>query len=101
MILTSTFCFVLDLTYQGITQFFISVFCCFLEITINLSVLETQKEGDIEFWMLVCHGFFGIGGLCGPFFVYLFEINSYAVMGVIALIVAPWYYFLKTPEKHE
>lgn len=82
-------------------MFFISVFCCFLEININLSVLETQKDGDVEFWVLVCHGFFGIGGLCGPLLVYFFETYSYVVMGTIATISIPFYCFLESPEKHE
>lgn len=92
-----TFCYVLDLTNQGIIMFFISAFCCFLEIAVNICVLETQKHGDLEFWMLVCHGVFGVGGLIGPILVYIFEIHSFAVMGLLIALVSPFYWILKTP----
>lgn len=71
-----------------------------IEITVNLCVLETQRNENIDFWMLICHGQFSIGGLIGPILVYFFEIYSFAVMGLMILIVAPAYYFLKTPENH-
>jgi hypothetical protein len=51
--------------------------------------------------MLVCHGVFGIGGLIGPILVYIFEIHSFAVMGVMIVLIAPFYWILKTPEDHK
>lgn len=85
---------------QGILIFLISAFSCYFEVVINISVLETQKGSDVEFWMLICHGMFGVGGLIGPILVYFFEVYSFAVMGVLIIAIAPAYYFLKTPEDH-
>ncbi len=50
--------------------------------------------------MLICHGMFGIGGFIGPVIVYVFEENSYIIMGIFVFCIAPCYYFLKTPENH-
>ncbi len=50
--------------------------------------------------MLICHGVFGIGGLIGPIFVYIFEIYSFLVMGFLIVAVTPLYIKLKTPEDH-
>lgn len=97
LFLLGSFTIILDMTYQAVIMFFISAFCCFLEVTVNVCVLETQKDGDLEFWMLVCHGVFGIGGLIGPILVYIFEIHSFAVMGVMIVLIAPFYWILKTP----
>ena len=27
---------------------------------------------ELEFWMLLAHGMFGIGGLLGPYLIYIF-----------------------------
>lgn len=51
--------------------------------------------------MLLCHGQFSIGELIGPILVYIFELYSFAIMGLMFLIVAPAYYYLKTPEINE
>lgn len=48
--------------------------------------------------MLICHGMFGIGGLLGPIFVYIFEIYSFLFMGVIIALITPFYIKLNTPE---
>jgi fucose permease len=82
-------------------MFFISAFCCCLEVTINVSTLEIQKNSELEFWMLVLHGLFGIGGLVGPIIVYFFELRSFMVMGVLIVIIAPFYCILQTPEDHK
>jgi hypothetical protein len=70
--LLGIFSFVENMSFQGGILFFISLFCCLLEVMVNVCVLETQKNGNIEFWMLICHGVFGIGGLIGPILVYVF-----------------------------
>jgi hypothetical protein len=48
--------------------------------------------------MLLVHGVFGIGGLIGPVIVYIFEDRSFIVIGVLVLLMAPFYYFLPSPE---
>jgi hypothetical protein len=41
---------------------------------------------------------FGVGGLIGPFIVYLFEINSFAIIGVFFALTIPIYYILPPPS---
>jgi hypothetical protein len=43
------------------------------------------------------HGFFGIGGLVGPFIVYVFETNAFAVIGLLFAIMIPAYMKLPNP----
>lgn len=42
-----TFSFVINMNIQGTVLFFISMCCCFLEVMVNVCVLETQKNGNI------------------------------------------------------
>ena len=53
---------------------------------------------EVEFWMLVTHGVFGLGALCGPVIVYLFSDYSYLCFGLLVALVIPFYLKIKTPE---
>ena len=46
---------------------------------------------------MITHGMFGLGGLVGPIIVYLFEDNAFAVMGIVFLVLLPFFFFLKEP----
>jgi hypothetical protein len=48
--------------------------------------------------MQLNHGMFGIGGLLGPFFVYLFETRMYIIMAIIIIPLGSMLYFLKSPD---
>lgn len=50
-------------------------------------------------WLQSLHGWFGIGGLIGPFVVYIFELNALLVLGIITTISTIFYFILETPEK--
>jgi hypothetical protein len=47
--------------------------------------------------MLLTHGVFGIGGLVGPVLVYIFELKSFLIMGIVVAIVTPSYFYLPSP----
>lgn len=51
---------------------FIATFISMINILVNVCVVETQKNGDVHFWMLILHGTYGIGGLLGPMIIYAF-----------------------------
>ena len=56
---------------------------------------------EVEFWMLVTHGVFGLGALCGPVIVYLFSDYSYLCFGLLVALVAtviPFIVKIKSPE---
>lgn len=44
----------------------------FIDTATNLSALACFKGDNMSKWVQVIYGFFGIGGLLGPFVVYLF-----------------------------
>ena len=44
-----------------------------LEIFINMAIIEAKKNEDLEKWLQINHGAFGVGGLLGPLLVYWFE----------------------------
>lgn len=46
---------------------------------------------------MITHGMFGLGGLVGPIIVYLFEDNAFAVMGIVFLVLLPFFFMLKEP----
>jgi fucose permease len=48
--------------------------------------------------MLLANGLFGVGGLIGPLIVYVFETNSFTIIGFIFLSLIPAYYLLPSPE---
>jgi hypothetical protein len=66
------FSLVEDFTIQGIIMVFIATFISMINILVNVCVVETQKNGDVHFWMLILHGTYGIGGLLGPMIIYVF-----------------------------
>ena len=48
--------------------------------------------------MLLTHGIFGVGGLLGPIMVYIFEVQAFAVVGLLILFTLPAYLLLPPPE---
>lgn len=66
------FSLVEDFTIEGIIMVFIATFISMINILVNVCVVETQKNGDVHFWMLILHGTYGIGGLLGPMIIYVF-----------------------------
>ena len=47
--------------------------------------------------MLIGHGVFGVGGLIGPYLIYIFENSSFAVFGMAMIITVPFYLKMKLP----
>lgn len=76
---------------------FIATFISMINILVNVCVVETQKNGDVHFWMLILHGTYGIGGLLGPMLIYTFELKSFLILGGLLGILAPFYHKLQSP----
>ena len=57
---------------KGFFIFIASIGSSFQDVTINLAALECFKGENLSSWLQTIHGAFGIGGLLGPFIVYLF-----------------------------
>jgi hypothetical protein len=69
-----------------------------LDIFINVSIIEREKDNDLDFWLQFSHGVFGVGGLIGPLLVFLFGFSSFASMAVIFLPSTPAYLCMESPE---
>ena len=50
--------------------FFSTLFFASAQILINVAMIITHKHNDLEFWLQLNHGSFGIGGLLGPILVF-------------------------------
>lgn len=96
-IFMTLFSLVLDFAMQGIIMIFIATFISMINILVNVCVVETQKNGDVHFWMLILHGTYGIGGLLGPMLIYTFELKSFLILGGLLGILAPFYHKLQSP----
>jgi hypothetical protein len=80
-------------------------FCIFIvyigyslnEVLINTASLVCFEGENLSSWLQVIHGFFGIGCLFGPILVYIFELNSFNILGLFALITILFYKMLETP----
>lgn len=66
------FTYVDDLYAKGVFVFLASIGGSYQDIGVNMACLESFRGSNPSMWLQICHGFFGIGGLIGPFLVYLF-----------------------------
>ena len=66
-----------------------AIACVHLTIFEHICIIDAFKGENLDAWLQVNHGVFGLGGLGGPLLVYFFETKSYILIGVLALVVAP------------
>lgn len=66
------FYFIDILWIRGAAIFIGSIGGSLLEIVVNLAALRCFHGDHTAMWLQMVHGFFGIGGLMGPFAVYFF-----------------------------
>lgn len=65
---------------------------------LNVCILLINNPEEIEFWMLLTHGLFGVGGLLGPIIVYFFSTKGFLVLGILTATIIPFSLKLKSPE---
>ena len=87
----------LDPFYQGVWVFLVSMFFCSRSVAVNTSVYLVNPNDDMEFFLLLTHGCYGIGGLLGPLFVYLFKLNSVVVSGILVTLIGLSFMRLDSP----
>ena len=56
---------------RGAFIFLVCVGCAQISVFMNLCIFEAFKNDDLNTWLQFNHGAFGVGGLLGPFIVYL------------------------------
>ena len=90
-----------SLTLKGMFVFMFSIGGSLLEIAVNISILETFKAKEVDSWLQAVYGIFGVGGLLGPYIVYLFEDKTYAILGLCCLVLCPLLACFLSPETKE
>lgn len=95
------FTYVVNFAFQSAIMILIAMLGSIVNILVNVCVVESQKDGDVHFWMLILHGTYGIGGLISPMLISIFEIESYFIIGVLLGLLAPFYYKLISPEAND
>lgn len=66
------FTFTEHLTIQGLSFLLNGFFVGIIETLVNISIIACTNAKNLQRTFIVVFGFFGIGGLCGPIFVYYF-----------------------------
>lgn len=95
---SSLFYFTDSLPLRGAFVFLGAMGCACQDITINLAVLECFKGPNVALWLQVVHGCFGCGGLLGPFIVYVFELETLTVLGMVSMTVIVFYFKIPSPD---
>lgn len=84
--------------WLGIWLFLMGAAYSLLQIILNVCILHiNDNPEEIEFWMLITHGMFGLGGLIGPFIVSLFETKVFAFLGILIGAISIFCFLIETP----
>lgn len=86
---------------RGISIFISCIFCAQVNIFEHICIIETFKRDNLDAWLQINHGAFGVGGLLGPYIVYVFEERSFVVIGIICLATTLPYFKLRSPGQSE
>lgn len=73
-------------------MFLAALGCAKISVFDTLAILKGFKNDNVDVWLQINHGAFGIGGLIGPFIVYFYEINAFAFIGIL-MVLHFWIYF--------
>lgn len=96
-VFSSLFYFMQEYWVRGTLIFLASMGGAMLDILVNLSALRCFDRDHTSMWLQMIHGFFGIGGLVGPFAVYFFELKTMTVIGIASLICGVYFLYLESP----
>jgi hypothetical protein len=74
------------------------LFCYFILIAVNVSLLKVAPADEIGMWVGFSHGAFGVGALIGPLLVPIFKFKLFIIMAALLVILAPFFFFLSSPS---
>ena len=69
------------------------------QLRTNVGIIMINPIQDNYFWLLLAQGMFGVGGLIGPFLVYLFEMKTYIILATAFSTFIIFFYRLESPEQ--
>lgn len=85
-------------TYRLMIWIFLQSMAAVLnDVEVNVCVLMISHPKEIDFWLMITHGMFGIGGFVVPIVIYFFEDNTYTIIGFCCLLMIPIILSLKEP----
>lgn len=61
-----------DLYMKGVFTLGMAIGASFQDVAVNVAALDCFRGPDVLMWVQSIHGCFGIGGLIGPYIVYIF-----------------------------
>lgn len=91
--------FTVDSFWLGTWMFLASLGYSVFEIILNVCFLSISPSEEVEYWMLIGHGAFGVGGIFSPLVVYFFELNAFIVNGCLMFLLLPFFFKMETPEE--
>lgn len=54
----------------------------------NIATINSFKGKNLDKWLQFLHGCFGVGGLMGPYVIFLLEFEAFTVLGVLTILIA-------------
>jgi hypothetical protein len=67
--------------------------CAMSNMFLHAAIIKIYQNQYLEWYLIVAHGVYGVGGLMGPIFVYLLKFLCYLVLGIGLLVMS--IFFLK------
>lgn len=64
----------------------------------NIATINSFKGKNLDKWLQFLHGCFGIGGLMGPYMIFLLDFKAFTVLGVLTVLLSVGILRLKSPE---
>jgi hypothetical protein len=77
-----------SLFIQSCTMFLNGGFNGIILTVLNISTVKLSREGNIQTLFLVMAGCYSVGGLIAPLIIYVCELNTFIVIGIITILSA-------------
>lgn len=77
-----------SLVYKGILMFISGWGCAMSNMFLHSAIIKIYQNQYLEWYLIVAHGIYGIGGLMGPIFVYSLRFLCYLVLGIGLLAIS-------------
>ena len=87
-----------DTVFLALWMLSTAFFYTFIEINTNVCALMINPIQDMEFFLLILHGLFSVGGLLGPLLVSIFAEQTYFYIGLLELVIFVYLSRMPSPE---
>lgn len=73
--------------------------CAKMNMFLHACIIYMYKSAHLDWYLIVAHGAFGVGGLMGPLLVYFVVYWSYAILSAFMLMGIFVFSIMVSPEK--